>query len=70
MCGFPPRVRDDWEDVNYGKQLIVTVDRARRDVFIQFISEHKFIRQLVDKIDNNLRGSGEQAFQRPKAEAC
>lgn len=53
--GFPPRVRD-WEDVNYGKQPIVTVDRARRDVFIQFISEHNFIRH---KIDNNIRGSGE-----------
>ena len=41
VCGFPPRVRD-WEDVNYGKQLIVTVGRSCRDVFIQFISEHKF----------------------------
>mmetsp|Transcript_34139 Transcript_34139/g.69726 ORF Transcript_34139/g.69726 Transcript_34139/m.69726 type:complete len:88 (+) Transcript_34139:240-503(+) len=46
--GFPPRVKD-WKDV--------TVDRARRDVFNQFIKEHKFIRNMFDRIDKNRQGS-------------
>jgi len=33
---------NDWKDVNYGKRPLVTVDRARTDVFNQFISEHKY----------------------------
>ena len=30
--GFPPRVKD-WKDVDYVNRPLVTVDRARRDVF-------------------------------------
>lgn len=54
--GFPPRVKD-WKDVDYGKQPLVTVDRARRDVFNQYIKEHKFIRNMFDHIDKNRQGS-------------
>lgn len=54
--GFSPRVKD-WKDVDYGKRPLVTVDRARRDVFSQYISEHKFIRQLFDHIDKNRQDS-------------
>ena len=47
--GFPPQVKH-WNDVDYSMQPSVTVDKARRDIFIQFIAEHKFIRELFDKI--------------------
>jgi|SaaInl74LU_5_DNA_1037368.scaffolds.fasta_scaffold13393_2 hypothetical protein len=54
--GFPPRVKD-WKDVDYGKRPLVTVDRARRDVFNQYIKEHKFIRNMFDHIDKNRQSS-------------
>eukprot|EP00984_Skeletonema_dohrnii_P009543 scaffold3653_cov131-Skeletonema_dohrnii-CCMP3373.AAC.1 len=54
--GFLPRVKD-WKDVDYGKRPLVTVDRARRDVFNQYIKEHKFIRNMFDHIDKNRQGS-------------
>ena len=47
--GFPPKL-SDYQEADLSKQSLISVDKARSDIFQQYQKEYHFITSMIDKL--------------------
>ena len=54
-CAFPPKL-SEYQDADMTVEPVISMDKARFDVFIQYKNEYKLIRGMIAKLHRAFEG--------------